>query len=98
VNDSILWVFSHVFGLLSPGIPQQIFRCSFFDRFKTQRNYHFFSSSILLLYESCSDDAHPSVKMVDFAHVFTGPDGVDENFMKGLDSLLNILQEITPEF
>eukprot|EP00250_Pteridium_aquilinum_P016667 c23231_g1_i1 orf=382-1224(+) len=68
--------------------------------FAMQTNYHFFSSSILLMYESdCTslssqENMCGCVKLVDFAHVLTGQGAVDDNFLKGLNSLIDILSEI----
>ncbi|KAI5070063.1 hypothetical protein GOP47_0014406 [Adiantum capillus-veneris] len=68
--------------------------------FSMQESYHFFSSSILLMYES---DCHThgsrvntqgTVKLVDFPHVLTGQGSIDDNFLKGLDTLIGILCEI----
>lgn len=62
------------------------------DWFALQTEFHFFSSSLLILYEgnaSCSVDAKASVRMVDFAHTFHDPCGLerDENYLEGLKSL-----------
>ncbi|MCO5600722.1 hypothetical protein L7F22_054837 [Adiantum nelumboides] len=69
--------------------------------FAVQTSYHFFSSSILLMYESdCTtqdgsqENMCSTVKLVDFAHVLIGQEAVDENFLQGLDTLMDILLEI----
>ncbi|MCO5587596.1 hypothetical protein L7F22_041545 [Adiantum nelumboides] len=69
--------------------------------FAVQTSYHFFSSSILLMYESdCTtqdgsqENIRGTVKLVDFAHVLMGQEAVDENFLQGLDTLMGILLEI----
>ncbi|KAH7298676.1 hypothetical protein KP509_25G053800 [Ceratopteris richardii] len=66
-----------------------------------QTSYHFFASSILLMYDAesvarCSPvNTCASVKLVDFAHVLTNQEAVDENYLQGLNSLIDILREIT---
>lgn len=60
--------------------------------FSFQTEFRFFSSSILILYEgnaSSSSDANVSLRMVDFAHTFHVPGGLqrDENYLEGLKSL-----------
>ncbi|KAI5059932.1 hypothetical protein GOP47_0024352 [Adiantum capillus-veneris] len=70
--------------------------------FAVQTSYHFFSSSILLMYESngltqdgpAQESMHGTVKLVDFAHVLMDQEAADENFLQGLDSLIAILCEI----
>jgi len=74
------------------------------DWFSLQTEFRFFSSSILILYEgnaSSSADANVSLRMVDFAHTFHVPGGLerDENYLEGLKSLkarlLGILNRLT---
>jgi hypothetical protein len=62
------------------------------DWFSFQTEFRFFSSSILILYEgkaSSSSDANVSLRMIDFAHTFHVPGGLqkDENYLEGLKSL-----------
>eukprot|EP00249_Psilotum_nudum_P034593 c53842_g1_i1 orf=220-1155(+) len=78
--------------------------------FEQQTQYHFYSSSILFIYECdppCSnlggETIHsplqlvPLVKMIDFAHVLVGQNCLDENFLEGLKSLICYLTQVVKE-
>lgn len=88
---------SAVYGGLEGIINQLNELRSWFD---VQTRYHFYSSSILLIYESdCTlrgSQANKcvSVKLIDFAHVLVGLEVPDKNFLQGLDSLIEVLHEI----
>ena len=68
--------------------------------FKDNKNFHFYSSSILLVYEG---DEHAEatldvakLRMIDFAHVLRA-DTRDTGYLDGLYSLLRIIDEILEE-
>jgi len=64
--------------------------------FEEQKFYHFFSASVLIVYEGePSVDARTvAVKLVDFAHVLYDQDAIDENFLVGLNALIKMLSNI----
>ena len=64
--------------------------------FNEQKLFKFFSSSILLIYDSASFDVDKvDIKVVDFAHTFPSTDGkIDENYRDGLIHLVNIIDKI----
>jgi len=62
---------------------------------EVQTSYHFFSTSVLLVYEG--EPTIPqavSVRLVDFAHVLYDRDAIDENQLSGLNALMKMLTEI----
>lgn len=71
--------------------------------FEDQTIYHFYASSILMMFEkelaSHGKSPRPVIKLVDFAHVFEGKGVIDHNFLGGLCSLIKFISEIltTPE-
>ncbi|XP_058092820.1 inositol polyphosphate multikinase beta-like [Magnolia sinica] len=65
--------------------------------FEDQTIYHFYSSSVLMMYEKDAVEAGKSnakVKLVDFAHVLEGEGVIDHNFLGGLCSLIKFVSEI----
>lgn len=65
--------------------------------FRHQREFHFYSSSVLILYEgdaACVEDSNVRVRLVDFAHTFTSDGKRDENFLGGLASLICWLEDV----
>ncbi|KAG0603849.1 hypothetical protein M758_10G125300 [Ceratodon purpureus] len=63
--------------------------------FEVQTSYHFFSASVLLIYEG--EPTIPqaiSVRLVDFAHVVYDRDVIDENQLSGLNAFMKMLTEI----
>ncbi|KAK9698163.1 hypothetical protein RND81_08G086100 [Saponaria officinalis] len=66
--------------------------------FEDQMTYHFYSCSILIVYDKKSllkDEASgPAIKLVDFAHVVDGGGVIDHNFLGGLCSFINFISEI----
>ncbi|EPS70612.1 hypothetical protein M569_04146 [Genlisea aurea] len=67
--------------------------------FEDQTKYHFYSSSILMMFEKESAldgkrSPRPEIKVIDFAHVFEGEGVIDHNFLGGLSSLIKFLSEI----
>lgn len=66
--------------------------------FEAQRLLAFYSSSLLIVYESQPDRLssradHCIAKMIDFAHVFPTPER-DENYLFGICNLIRALREI----
>jgi len=74
--------------------------------FEEQTLYHFYSASLLLIYEgdptSNNESFHSSgftkrgisVKLIDYAHVLDGENIIDHNFLGGLCSLINVIAQI----
>ncbi|CAJ1978186.1 unnamed protein product [Sphenostylis stenocarpa] len=62
--------------------------------FEVQTVYHFYSCSVLVVYEKEKGKAKPVVKLVDFAHVVPGNGVIDHNFLGGLCSFINFLKDI----
>ncbi|EXB43773.1 Inositol polyphosphate multikinase beta [Morus notabilis] len=66
--------------------------------FEDQTIYHFYSCSVLMVYEKepILNGKSPSaaVKLVDFAHVLDGQGVIDHNFLGGLCSLIKFISEI----
>ncbi|KAL2554844.1 Inositol polyphosphate multikinase [Forsythia ovata] len=71
--------------------------------FEDQTVYHFYSCSVLMMYEKelVSNGKSPlaEIKLVDFAHVVGGNGVIDHNFLGGLCSLIKLISEIltTPD-
>jgi 1D-myo-inositol-tetrakisphosphate 5-kinase/inositol-polyphosphate multikinase len=87
--------------------------------FKKQKSYHFFSSSLIVVYDANLEDhddnnntsnqtnhsngglCWPSVRvaMADFAHVFPSNNTLDENYLFGLERLIEHLKLLlSPEY
>uniref|UniRef100_A0A5B7BDG2 Inositol polyphosphate multikinase n=1 Tax=Davidia involucrata TaxID=16924 RepID=A0A5B7BDG2_DAVIN len=68
-----------------------------------QTIFHFYSCSVLLVYENelalKGSSSGAEVKLVDFAHVLEGRGVIDHNFLGGLCSLIKFISEIltTPD-
>ncbi|KAL2478976.1 Inositol polyphosphate multikinase beta [Forsythia ovata] len=66
--------------------------------FEDQTIYHFYSSSVLIMYEKefASNGKSPraEIKLIDFAHVYEGQGVIDHNFLGGLCSLIKFISEI----
>ncbi|KAL6003581.1 inositol polyphosphate multikinase [Asimina triloba] len=65
--------------------------------FEDQTIFHFYSSSVLMMYEKDAVEAgrfNAKVKLVDFAHVFEGEGIIDHNFLGGLCSLIKFVSDI----
>lgn len=67
--------------------------------FETQKNYAFYSSSILLVYDadgltskSTVDDSMVKAVMIDFAHVVEDTNVLDLNYLNGLKNLIEIFR------
>ncbi|KAG4969139.1 hypothetical protein AAZX31_12G230500 [Glycine max] len=67
------------------------------DWFEVQTVYHFYSCSVLVVYEKDlgkGKATNPLVKLVDFAHVVDGNGVIDHNFLGGLCSFIKFLKDI----
>lgn len=65
--------------------------------FEDQTIFHFYSSSILMMYEKDAVETGKSraqIKLVDFAHVVEGNGVIDHNFLGGLCSFIKFISEI----
>ena len=72
--------------------------------FEKQTTYHFYSSSLIVIYEANLEDIlnnnHPSndqqnlvrIVMADFAHVFPARDQLDTNYLFGINRLIDHLK------
>jgi len=59
------------------------------------RGVRIYSSSLLFVYDSCPCSIVPvRVRMIDFAHVHSGPDTPDEGYLTGARNLLAFLRAI----
>lgn len=71
--------------------------------FEDQTIYHFYSASVLMMFEkelaTSGKSPRAEIKLVDFAHVYEGKGVIDHNFLGGLCSLIKFISEIltTPE-
>lgn len=71
--------------------------------FEDQTIYHFYSCSVLMMFEkdlaSSGKSPRAEIKLVDFAHVYEGKGVIDHNFVGGLCSYIKFISEIltTPE-
>ncbi|KAL2945502.1 Inositol polyphosphate multikinase beta [Bienertia sinuspersici] len=65
--------------------------------FEDQTDFHFYSCSILVIYDGESEiqggNPQSTVKLIDFAHVFEGNGVIDHNFLGGLCSLVKFISE-----
>ena len=67
--------------------------------FAKQTHYHFYSCSILIVYDANSDTGEEAtrmrVKLIDFGRVFPAANQtIDENFLYGLDQLIGSLEAL----
>ncbi|XP_010942325.1 inositol polyphosphate multikinase IPK2 [Elaeis guineensis] len=67
--------------------------------FEDQTLFHFYSASVLMMYETKVVEAGRAgggirVRLVDFAHVMEGNGVIDHNFLGGLCSLIKFISEI----
>lgn len=66
--------------------------------FEEQTMYHFYSCSVLLVYENGLAPegriSNAEVKLIDFAHVVEGNGVIDHNFLGGLCSLIKFISEV----
>lgn len=62
--------------------------------FESQTSFHFYSSSVLLIYDAKGSET--DVRLVDFAHT-EAASTTDENYLFGLKTLVEILEDIARE-
>ena len=74
--------------------------------FETQTTFHFFASSLLFVYdgeaalqfEQAGDEAElrksVQLKMIDFAHVWPAEGELDQNYIRGVHSLIKLFCQI----
>ncbi|CAK8560873.1 unnamed protein product [Lathyrus sativus] len=66
--------------------------------FEVQTIFHFYSCSVLVVYEKDEKDEKKSaravVKLVDFAHVVDAKGAIDHNFLGGLCSLIKFVKDV----
>lgn len=65
--------------------------------FEDQKFYHFYSSSVLMVYDKATmleTKSNAAIKLVDFAHVVDSGGAIDHNFLGGLCSLIKFISEI----
>lgn len=66
--------------------------------FEEQTIFHFYSCSVLMVYEKESilqgRNSGAEIKLVDFAHVIEGKGVIDHNFLGGLCSLIKLISDI----
>lgn len=66
--------------------------------FEVQTLFHFYSCSVLVVYEKeegkKGDDARAVVKLVDFAHLVDSKGAIDHNFLGGLCSLIKFVKDV----
>uniref|UniRef100_A0A8R1XYV7 Kinase n=1 Tax=Onchocerca volvulus TaxID=6282 RepID=A0A8R1XYV7_ONCVO len=73
--------------------------CKLRKWFSSQRIYHFYASSILLIYEACMErPPNVFVKLIDFSHVFPANGAVDHNYLFGLNNVINIVEKCQDSF
>ncbi|VIO86572.1 Uncharacterized protein BM_BM7551 [Brugia malayi] len=67
--------------------------------FNSQRVYHFYASSILLAYEACVErPPNVLIKLIDFSHVFPANGAIDDNYLFGLNNVINIVEKYRDSF
>ena len=65
--------------------------------FAVQRDFCFYSSSVLIIYEGAADSAATAavtVRLVDFAHTFPSGGRRDKNFLEGTRALAQALTNV----
>lgn len=65
--------------------------------FQTQREFFFYSSSVLIVYEGdaeSAEEARVTIKLVDFAHTFASDGRKDTNFVAGITALIDGLTNV----
>ncbi|KHN77110.1 Inositol polyphosphate multikinase beta, partial [Toxocara canis] len=62
--------------------------------FMEQRIYHFFASSILIIFEACKErPPRVCVRLIDFSHVFPAEEKRDENYLFGLSNMITFIKQ-----
>lgn len=62
---------------------------------QVQRDFQFYSSSVLIIYEGdaeSAEEANVAVRLVDFAHTFRSKGQKDPNFIAGLRAVIKALK------
>ena len=65
--------------------------------FQSQREFFFYSSSVLIIYEGdaeTAEEARVTIKLVDFAHTFPSDGRKDTNFVAGITALIDGLTNV----
>ena len=65
--------------------------------FQSQREFFFYSSSVLIIYEGdaeSAEQARVTIKLVDFAHTFPSDGRKDTNFVEGINALIDGLTNV----
>jgi len=74
--------------------------------FQYQTTFHFFASSLLFVYDAAAANnfnetkdvqslrKSVSLKMIDFAHVWKADGETDQNYVKGVESLIELFQKV----
>ncbi|GMT36058.1 hypothetical protein PFISCL1PPCAC_27355, partial [Pristionchus fissidentatus] len=76
-------------------IDQLLDQLSLVHRAATLGVYHIFSSSLLIAYEADREAApRAEIRWIDFSHVFPGNGQPDENYLYGVDRLIEYLRSI----
>lgn len=68
-----------------------------FNCLQRQRDFYFYSSSILIIYEGDAEraeDAKIATRLVDFAHTFPSDGKKDTNFLAGLRAIIKALTSV----
>ena len=68
--------------------------------FNKQTTYHFYSSSVIVVYDAeLQDTSSIRIKIADFAHVFPAENKRDDNYLYGLNNLVQHLEILlNPEY
>ena len=71
--------------------------------FESQRSFHFYASSLLFVYDaeavqnnidSMELENFVTLKMIDFAHVWPANGELDSNYLKGVNSLIQLFSKV----
>ena len=64
----------------------------------TQRQFRFYSSSLLFVYDGKNPEYHGRLKLIDFAHAHPIRDnGLDESYLYGLERLIQYFRQLSHE-
>ena len=75
-----------------------------FEMYDKQTDFHIFASSVLFVYDACAivDESKRShledfadIRMIDFAHSWPAEGKKDENYLRGLSSLITLFEEFS---
>ncbi|GIL95636.1 hypothetical protein Vretimale_1606 [Volvox reticuliferus] len=65
--------------------------------FETQQSLLFFAASVLIVYEGAAtraEDANVAIRFIDFAHTFPSKGKRDDNVLRGITVLVDMLQSV----